>query len=102
MSTDPEDGFRALAAAVLVRAIKDAHFQTDDKLTKKERASIRGCARDFMRPENELFRVYCGLLDYDPDAVAEGVKRNGRLVTGDARRLDRLRERIAARDAERG
>jgi stage V sporulation protein SpoVS len=89
MAQPQNDGYRALAAAVLVRAIKDAHGQTDGALSIRQGVEFQQCARGFLRPNDEMLKVYCGLLDYNPVAVAEGAKQRGRSVVRQARRAMR-------------
>lgn len=64
--------YRALAAAVLMRAIHDAYGKARGapKGTREE-------ARRFLRPHNETLRAYCDGLDLDPVAFCRAVHENG-------------------------
>lgn len=61
--------YRALAAAVLMRAIKDAYGQA--------RKGVREEALRFLRPHNEVLVGYCEGLDLDPEAFCAAVHENG-------------------------
>ena len=69
-----DERYRALAAAVLLLAVRDAH------MVRRGGANVRAAARAFLDPGDEMFRVYCGLLGYDQVATAEAARRNGRAV----------------------
>lgn len=73
------DRYRALASAVILRAIKDVH--------ERGPGSVRECARSFLSPNDEMFNVYCGLLGYDPRATVQAIRRRGKNV---ARRIPRV------------
>lgn len=62
---------RAIAAAVLLRAVKDAYGSSVP-------ACYRQSAQRFLHPENPEYHLYCDALDLDPQALLEAVKRNGR------------------------
>lgn len=68
-----DERYRALAAAVLLLAVKDAHMV-------RRGPDVSATARAFLDPGDEMFRVYCGLLGYDQVATAEAARRNGRAV----------------------
>jgi hypothetical protein len=61
--------YRALAAAVLMRAIKDAYGQAPK--------GVREEARRFLRPHNAVLVDYCEGLDLDPEAFCAAVHENG-------------------------
>jgi hypothetical protein len=63
------DPYRARAAAVLMRAIKDAYGMA----SKQDKDD----ARRFLRPHNDLLREYCDHLDLDPVAFCAAVHKNG-------------------------
>lgn len=79
--SDEYRGYRALAAAVIIRAVKDAYGSIDDPASgRAKRAAIRQEAREFLRPGNEMFDVLCDGLDLDPAATSQAIKLRGRLV----------------------
>lgn len=71
-------GHRALAAAVILRAIKDTHGAAGPGLTKSVRRGHYESARAFLDPGNADFRLYCDALDLDPVALYEAIRRRGR------------------------
>lgn len=61
--------FRALLAAILMRAIRDAHGTAP--------AGHRRSAQLFLRRGNRRLEDYCSLLDIEPDALLTAVRANG-------------------------
>lgn len=79
-------GYRALAAAVITRAIKDAHGHAGGPgVAKATRQSRYRSAKAFLDPENEQFRLYCDMLDLEPEALYDAIRRNGRSFVSLAR-----------------
>lgn len=80
-------GYRALAAAVITRAVKDANGSLDGPaLGREKRTAIRLDAIAFRQPANEMFQLWCGVLDMDPAALSEAIKRRGANFTRTAGR----------------
>lgn len=65
-----EQGYKALAAAVLMTAVRD--------LKRRDSGSRRECALAFFRPDGEMLRLYCAMLDLDPQATSTAAYRCGR------------------------
>jgi hypothetical protein len=71
-------GHRALAAAVLIRAIKDGHGAIDGGVVgRQKRIEVRRDARAFLKHENEVFQLMCDCIDLDPVALSEAIKTRG-------------------------
>ena len=80
-------GLRALSAAVLTRAVKDATGRIDERApSKRARREIMADAKEFLDPKHETLQLFCAVLDYEPDAFIEAAKRRGRLLANDRRR----------------
>jgi|GEM_PF-3519526 hypothetical protein len=75
-------GCRALIAAVLDQAFSDA-------LMKSE-CHERRSARLFINKENKLFRMYCELLDLEPEYVES--KMNLHIMKGKSKPMQEFRE----------
>lgn len=69
--------YRGLAAAVVLRAIKDAHGQSNDVMGRTRKRKVRDEARRFLSARNPNFAFLCDGLDLDPVALVEAVKTNG-------------------------
>ena len=73
-----EDGYRRLAAAVIIRAIKDANGHLGNELEpKSNRRTIAQDAREFLRADNAMFQTYCDGIDLEPTALLAAIRRNG-------------------------
>lgn len=82
---DEEDGapYRALAARVLMLAIRDAHgvvVRAGGKTraaSARRAASIKAEALGFLDPDNPVLAAYCDGLDFDPEAFCDAARTNG-------------------------
>jgi len=87
-------GVQALAAAVMLRAIKDVNFRLEGPMPKHERRTLAGDARAFLSTDDEGFQFWCDVLDAEPAPFLEAVKRRGRMV---AVRADRAQHRLGTK-----
>lgn len=62
-------GTRALASAVLMRAIRDLYGAVP--------ASATASARRFLRPTSPTLQFYCDGLDLEPEALLSAIRKNG-------------------------
>ena len=66
--------YRGLAAAVLLRALSEAHGRIGYHSRKWDRRGpeeIQAEARAFFDPDNALYVGWCDVVDIDPVALAE-------------------------------
>lgn len=70
-------GYRALAAAVLIRAVRDAHGDLSTTQSGDVRKRIVQDACAFLDPENERLAFFCDAIDIEPASFIEAVKKRG-------------------------
>lgn len=98
MSSPDVADYRPLAAAILTRAILDAHghLGASRATSPADRKAIVADAKAFLTPDNHHMTALCEGLDLDPDAFVAAVRRNGKRFAAAMRGKHQIRSQGAA------